>query len=153
LFSYENPEIEGYGNVQIQYEKMRKLVLEKYDRVWIVEQDMIVPPDALEKLLAVDADVVSGYYRLRHGHDKTNLFSITGRTLRTNESIVSIGGGAMGCLLVRKRVLEGFSFILSRPVCPDGEFMAHCRKNNFSQVARLDVICGHQKPDGEIIYP
>jgi hypothetical protein len=157
MLSYDNPygdpNVGDYRNCQTQYEKMRQLVVRDYDKVWIVEHDMIVPVDALEKLLSVDADVVSGYYLLRHGADHSNLFSMQGKPLKENHNLVAMGGGAMGCLLVDKKVFEGFSFMMPNQSAPDGEFMRHCREKKFRQVARLDVICGHIKPSGEVIWP
>lgn len=143
----------SYKNLQLQYEKMRTLVLRDYDKAWIVEHDMIVPEDALKKLLEVEADVVTGYYQLRHGADKSNIFPLNGRTFNTKETIQPVGGGAMGCVLVDKKVFEGFSFLLESPGPPDGAFMQHCRGKRFKQIARLDVRCGHIRPDGVVLWP
>ena len=66
----------------------------------------------------------------------------------------------MGCLLVDRKVLEGFSFILSPndPIFPDNgppdiAFMHYCCKSGFRSVARLDVVCGHAKTVGGTIWP
>jgi hypothetical protein len=157
MLSYDNPHggpVGDYRNCQIQYEKMRKLVERDYDKVWIVEHDMVVPEDALEKLLEIDADVVSGYYQLRHGTDRTNFYTVAALHVKNPSlPIFNMGGGAMGCLLVDRKVFEGFTFMLEGPHAPDGAFMAHCRDKKFRQVARADVICGHIKPNGEVIWP
>ena len=61
----DNPFFDSNGrhNIAHNYNKARKWVLENdYDALFTVEADMIVPPDALEKLLAVDADVAYGLY-------------------------------------------------------------------------------------------
>ena len=41
-----------------------------FDALLLVENDMILPPDALLKMAAVDADVVCGLYVNRHGWRK-----------------------------------------------------------------------------------
>jgi len=148
-------------NVQLNYEKMRQTVLKMgYDKVWILEEDMIAPSDALMKLLQVDAPVVSGYYMLRHGEPSSNIFLnqvgvSNSKELKKfiNTPVIEVKGGAMGCLLVDKTVLEGFSFILKTNGAPDNEFMSYCVKNNIRQVARLDVPCGHIRADGRVLYP
>lgn len=115
---------------------------------------MIVPEDCLAKLLEVDADVVSGYYQLRHGNDRTNFYTVAALHVKSSApGVRNMGGGAMGCVLVDKKVLQDFSFILSSPSAPDGAFMAHCRDKKFRQVARTDVMCGHIRPDGVVLWP
>ena len=152
LISRDNPKGDehagSYWNIQTQYEKMRNLVLEKYDKVWVVEADMIVPDDALEKLCEVDAPVVSGIYLLRHNSYRPNTFGERGKY-----PIMEVGGAAMGCLLIDRSVLEGFSFLLSECKAPDGEFMRYCREKGFRQMARFDVPCGHITATGEVLWP
>lgn len=60
----------------------------------------------------------------------------------------------MGCLLVDRSALENHPmWTEENDYAPDGPFMEYCRINKFKQMARLDVICGHKKPNGEIIWP
>ena len=67
---------------------------------------------------------------------------------------VEISGGCMGCLLIDRSVLEMTSFILeNNNYAPDVPFMSFCWKNKIPQKARIDVLCGHKKPDGDIIWP
>lgn len=162
LFSHDNPYgdpwVGDHRNIQHQYERMRLTVLAGFDKVWIVESDMIVPEDALEKLSEVDAPVVSGVYRLRHGGDHPNLSDANGNVLtweklRRAASPLEVGGGAMGCLLVDRSALEGFSFLTGGNSAPDGPFMRHLRANGIKQVARIDVQCGHISPTGETLWP
>lgn len=161
LFSNDNPYGDPYvgdhRNTQRQYERMRLAALGGYDKVWVVESDMIVPEDALEMLLAVDAPVVSGVYKLRHGGNHPNLSDMNGNVLSwpklKGKAVVEVGGTAMGCCLYDRKVFEGFSFLVGGSGAPDGPFMAHLREKKFRQVARLDVECGHISPSGEILWP
>lgn len=169
MFTRDNPYQFGvrevYRNIQLNYEKMRRVALaEGFSAVWVVESDTIPPLDALTKLYEIDAPIVTGLYALRHGEPVPNVmrhgdmpeiggamewaevYKQWGQTIPTS-------GGCMGCLLIRRPVLEKFSFITERGNAPDVPLMEFCWKNKFEQVARLDVICGHKKPNGEILLP
>jgi hypothetical protein len=156
---------EVYRNIQLNYEKMRRLVLaEGYCAVWIVESDTIPPHAALRKLLEIDAPVVSGLYVLRHGSHvpnvmQHNLTQNVGSAMawsavgRAWGQTVPVSGGCMGCLLIRRPVLEHFSFVLNSSVAPDVPLMQYCWTQDFRQMARLDVVCGHKQPDGSVLWP
>lgn len=163
-FAHDNPytdEVKGaYKNMQFAYEKMRQIVLnEGYEAVWIVEADTIPPKDALKKLLEVDAPVVSGLYALRHGTPAPNIRNHGGawpweHIKRDWGKTVEVTGGCMGCLLVRKEVLKDFSMIDNNDLrAPDGRMMNYCVEKKIKQMARLDVVCGHVKINGDILYP
>jgi len=167
IFAHDNPHSpmsENAGlNIQLAYEKMRTMALQgKYDKVWICEADMIPPKDALKKLLEVDAEIVTGLYILRHAAPNPNIVTKDKQfTLFSFEHIkknwgkqITVGGGCMGCVLIDKSVLERFSFILKdNKNAPDIPFMEWCIQNEIRQVARLDVVCGHVKPTGEVLWP
>jgi hypothetical protein len=162
MFTFDNPykDVEVRANIQFNYEKMRQTVLKMgYDKVWIVESDTIPPEDALQKLLEVDAPVVTGLYGLRHGEPVPNIKRVLGdRMLSWDElewgKIIECAGGCMGCLLLDRSVLENHSmWTEENNYAPDGPLMEYCRTHGFKQMARLDVICGHKKPDGDIIWP
>lgn len=171
LFSFDNPHgvwtAQAFRNVQLNYEKARQVVLSQgYDALLCVENDMILPPDALRKLVETDAPVVSGLYVLRHGAHVPNLFQwgassdIGGAmhwdALRAHidhgETMIPISGGCQGVVLLRRQVLTGFSFIREHNGAPDMDLMRYCWTRNIPQVARLDVQCGHV--DGEtVLHP
>ena len=163
---YSNLERGTYYNIQMNYEKMRQIVLrEDYDYVWIVEADTEPPRDALNKLLGVDADVVSGLYALRHGEPVPNIYQSQNKTnIGTAISwyqvkahwgeIISMSGGCMGCLLIKSHVLKNFNMIC-KPFdrAPDDAFMLYCHQQGFIQRAHLGVICHHIKSNGQVIIP
>jgi len=155
-----------YKNIQLNYEKMRRIALsENYQKVWIVESDTIPPKDALKKMLEVDAPVVSALYALRHGEPVPNLMragktASIGETLKwpeifdSNDIVIDVSGGCMGCLLVDRSILEHFSFEDEcNKSAPDVPFMEYCWSHKIQQKARLDVVCGHVKPDGLVLIP
>jgi len=167
LFTRDNPYKGGdvYRNIQINFEKMRKFALsENYDKVLVVESDMIPPRDALSKLIEVNAPIVSALYCLRHGEPPPNIIRPKGskdlQGLFTWEDIkknwgktIEIGGGGTGCLLIDKSILSVYCFDFGNTELHDGPFMNWCEKNNIKQLARLDVCCGHKKLNGSILWP
>jgi len=169
LFCKDNPNdgvwTSVYLNMQLNYEKMRQVAIrEGYQKVWVVESDTIPPEDALSKLLEVDAPVVTGVYVLRHGNPMPNLVRYSENTptpggllsweeVRNGGTQMEVSGGCMGCLLIDIEAIRDFSFNTGGQHAPDMDFAAHCHRNKIKQVARLDVLCGHKKPSGEILWP
>ena len=170
MFTRDNPYVNTWGevwkNIQLNYEKMRQVALkEGYDKVWVVEEDTIPPLDALSKLLEVDAPVVSGLYAMRHGPPVANLMQygvrmpgvgsgMSWKQVQANwGKTVETSGGCMGCLLIDRSVLERFQFVTCKHGAPDTPFMEFCWTNKIKQMARLDVICGHVKANGDVLYP
>jgi hypothetical protein len=169
MVTRDNPYSYGSGerfrNIQLAYEKMRRIVLaEKYDKVWIVESDTIPPADALAKLLAIDAPVSSGLYVLRHGAPMPSVLKYetdvaVSSCMRWPEvrkhwgEVVRCSSGCTGCTLIDRKVLEGFSFITKYAGPPDGPFSDYCLANKFIWMADLSILCGHKTPDGRILWP
>lgn len=125
---------------------------------------MIIPQDALSKLLACNTPIATGLYALRHGDPAPNLFRYSekvkslGSGLKWDEikkawgQTIKVTGGAMGCLLLDKSALD-FPFEIAESRAPDIAFMVHCATKGVETKARLDVICGHIKGNGEVLYP
>ena len=113
-----------------------------------------------------NAPVVTGLYALRHGTPVPNLFHRRDTKIpgvgqswswtdvkRYWGQTVEVSGGCMGCLLIDRSALEGFSFILDELYAPDVPLMRFFNQQGIKQMARLDVVCGHEKLNGETIYP
>jgi hypothetical protein len=160
-----------HENTLYQYRYARQRMLSgDYDYLFTVEHDMIIPEDALVKMLAMDADVVYGLYLLRHFKPVLNaLRSVNSRwpdaSLTMFPGIVKrakaqgwieVSGVGFGCTLIQRKVLEKLdmrrSEIGGHP-SPDMPFAADCMRNGFKQICRFDVICGHIKPDGDVLIP
>jgi hypothetical protein len=59
----DDPKLSHPENLTRKHNRMRQDALDgDYDALFTVEADMIIPPDALTKLIAVDADVALGLY-------------------------------------------------------------------------------------------
>lgn len=159
-----------HENTLIKYRKARQRVLQEgYDALWTVEHDMIIPEDALVKMLNTDADVVYGIYMFRHLTPMLNaLRSTSGRysdmsvsnfpelvAKGKRQGWLEVSGAGNGCTLIYRRVLEKIDFhraVGGVPI-PDMPFATDCIQNGFKQIARFDVPCGHIKPDGTILWP
>ena len=160
-----------HENTLHQYRYARQRILDgNYDYLFIIEHDMIIPEDALVKMLATDADVVYGLYLFRQGKPLLNAaravnskwpdMSLTNfpeivKKAR-EQGWIEVSGGGFGCTLIRRKVLETFEMRRNETVgspCPDMPFAADCLRHGFKQICRFDVICGHIKPNGDILIP
>jgi len=162
---------QDHENTLYQYRYARQRILSgDYDYLFTVEHDMIIPEDALTKMLATDADVIYGLYLLRHFKSVLNaLRSVNSRwpdasltmfpeivKKAKSQGWIEVSGVGFGCTLIKRRVLEKLdmrrSEIGGHP-CPDMPLAADCMRNGFKQICRFDVICGHIKPDGDVLIP
>jgi len=160
-----------HENTLHQYRYARQRILDgNYDYLFIIEHDMIIPEDALVKMLATDADVVYGLYLFRQGKPLLNAaravnskwpdMSLTNfpeivKKAR-EQGWIEVSGFGFGCTLIRRKVLETFEMRRNETVgspCPDMPFAADCLRHGFKQICRFDVICGHIKPNGDILIP
>jgi hypothetical protein len=163
--------IDELDDIASKYNEARRLTLDGgFDALFCVEADMIVPPDALVKLAAVDADVVGGLYVSRHddriwyvyddiyterseARSKTPDMDPT-RAREVWGNVVTTVGGALGCTLIHRRVLEKVSFRTEGAIPNDWWFAIDVKRAGFVQKAHCGVVCGHI--DGErhvVIYP
>lgn len=165
------PKREKYQNVLAKYEFARRLALAMdYEVLLTVEADVIVPPDTLERLLAVDADVAYGLYCSRYGRHQwlayTMLAADRGRSLSDDHELAravwgqvfpTVGVG-MGCTLIHRRVLEAVPFRLdpgSDMLANDWYFALDLQEKGFRQAHDLGVVCGHVcgPPSAKIVWP
>lgn len=162
---------QDHENTLYQYRYARQRMLGgDYDYLFIVEHDMIIPEDALVKLLDTDADVVYGLYLFRHVTPVLNACrSVSSRWPDMSLSLfpelikqakakgwIEVSGSGFGCTLIKRKVLETFDMRRSEVgghPSPDMPFAADCMRNGFKQICRFDVICGHIKPDGDVLIP
>lgn len=157
-----------FANVVEQYQKARKMCLAGgYEGLITVEHDMILPPDAVQKLYETDAPVVYGVYMLRHGVPALNAWHyINNRTMGMSLSLypnelkaardrgwVEVCGVGWGCTFIRREVLERFEIHSNSGDAGDIAFASKCLRAGIKQVARFDVPCEHILPDGTVLEP
>ena len=164
----------GYRNIADKYNRARALMLAggDYDYLWTVEADMIVPEDALPRLIATseetDADVVYGVYASRHGSYPLCVARSIAETCiwfahRSPEWLCEAWGHAvetqglgLGCTLIRRRVLESIAFRYDGDLrACDWTFALDCKAAGHRQVHDFRVLCGHitMTPSPRIIWP
>lgn len=161
----------GRVNILHQYEQGRKRFLAgDDDAMLIIESDIIPPPDTLIKLAGLHCDVAYGVYKFRRSASINIYERYPGTARNEGESFslypeklaqarragqVICSGAGLGCVLVRRRVLEAVPFRLE---AHDG---AHCDtywnrdvlRAGYVQMADMTVLCGHKDTDGVITWP
>jgi hypothetical protein len=146
-------------NVLAQYNYGRELCLNgRYDALVTVEQDMVLPAEALATLWEDGAAVVYGTYMLRHGRPVINALRHEGNSnLGMSLSLyrgalpqaikagrMEVSGVGFGCTLIRRSVLAAIPFRLDGfGNAPDMPFALDCLRQGIEQIARFDVACGH----------
>jgi hypothetical protein len=161
----------GRRNILHQYQRGREIFLRgDYDAMLVVESDIIPPPNALTRLLALECDVAYGVYVFRQTENTINVFERYPQPARnTGESFsvwphklaqaraagkVPCSGGGLGCILIQRRVLETIPFRggIDGPHC-DTHFTNDVYAAGFSMWADMTVVCGHKREDGVIVWP
>lgn len=169
MLQRDNPTGNGYRDHYHQYKRGRDLFLSgPYDAMLVIESDVIPPENTLTRLLALDADIAYGCYMFqsnvvnvleRYKQPARNIGeSLTVRGLwpaAKRQGIVECSGAGLGCVLIRRRVLEAVPF---KPV--DGT-SGHCDwvwtedayRAGFTMKADTMVVCGHKLPNEEVLWP
>lgn len=144
--------------ITAQYQQARSMVLAgHYDAMLTVEYDNIVPPDALQRLAAVDADVAYGLYcNRRVPHGWLAMIEITwahGVSYGRNEptaraawgNVVESQGVGFGCTLIHRRVLEQIPMRreAGHPCANDWFFAMDCRSAGLRQAHDCGCVVGH----------
>lgn len=136
-----------------------------YDALFLVEADMIIPPNTLLRLAAVDTDVAYGLYVSRHGSFQWLAFDQlqghTGKSIDRNRKfcadhwgkVIETKGVGMGCTLIKRHVLASTEFRRNGPCADDWYFSLDCIEKGFTQKHDLGVVCGHITPEGGVMWP
>ncbi len=171
----DHPKIDNhYAHLAWRHNQIRdKMFREGYDAVLMVEADMIVPEDTLERLTAVDADVVYGLYCSRHndhrwlvatelGMGSSKFLSYDRERAKASwgQVVPSVGVG-MGCTLIYRHVFKKVKFrVVPGPgighgAADDWYFALDCQTAGFRQATDLGVVCGHitTHPAPMVIWP
>ena len=162
----------GIRNHHHQYRRGREMFLRgDYDAMLVIESDIIPPPDTLERLAAIDADVAYGAYVFRVS-PVVNIFeryyegaanigeSLTVRgkwPWALKQGVVDCSGAGLGCVLIKRHVLEAVEFRVSdlptaRVHC-DSWFTEDVYSAGYSMKADARLHCGHIRESGEVVWP
>jgi hypothetical protein len=164
----------GYGDgerdsrdiIADKYNAGRTKALEGgYDAMLTIESDMVVPQDAITRLLACDADVAYGMYIFRRMPYAWSAYSymfeearMTGIPLSNVPEraradwgkVVDVDGVGLGCTLIKRHVLEASPFRADGGLHADGT-RSHCDwyfaidvlNAGFTQRCDTGLLCGH----------
>lgn len=147
-----------------QIDQIRNLIAEwakRYDYLFSVDSDIILPKDALVKMLAADKDIISGLYIQRipgthtlelymdHNGGSTNI----PYNLIKHLGVVEIVGCGMGCALIKGEVFRKIPYphfvyksALSHTetVSEDVYFCMNARQHGFTVWADPSIKCDHK---------
>ena len=161
----------GYRNITHKLNRAREVALRGgHDAMVLLEDDMIVPPDTLTRLLACESDIAYGLtcwrngkpgwsarMTLTEGGDVVNLSDYPDEARRLAGQVVDVAGVGTFCTLIRRRVFTALPFRLSEtlPVCCDWWTSVDAQRLGFSQRADLGLVCGHitPTPTPRVIWP
>ena len=169
IFQRDNPTDDGRVNILHQYQQARlNFLAGDDDAMLIIESDIIPPPDTLRKLAALDADMAYGVYRFRVSNVINVFERYPGRPRNEGESLsihpeklraalkvkaVPCSGGGLGCVLIKRHVLEEIDFRLGDVAHCDTYFNRDVMHEGFKQMADMRVVCGHKNEQGEVLWP
>ena len=139
----------------------KNAIEKKYDYIFWVDSDIILPKDALVKLLSHDKDIVSGVYAYkilggknivakRFIPDKGDFYEdIPAKEIK---GLMKVDGFGFGCVLTKTEVFSKIGYPWFIYTSDMGEDIFFCRKaQNAGYELFLDssILCGHK---GEVNY-
>ena len=147
-----------------QIDQIRNLIAEwakHYDYLFSVDSDIVLPKDALVKMLAADKDIISGMYIQRKpGQHILELYKVTANGGMTNIAIeellglgvVEIAGCGFGCCLIKGNVFRTMQYPHfyyqsaldhNNTVSEDVYFCKKARDLGFKVWADPSISCEH----------
>lgn len=159
-YQHNQPHADGYDNVTLNYEQARQHFLQTdCDAFLAVEDDIVIPEDAICELADIDTDVAMGVYCLRQkpshrwnafvtvqdgeGLSWTEKDAWECMRLVKNKEVKDVAGVGLGITLINRHVLEKIAFERRGNACNDWYFSIDCQKHGYTQTAHFGVLCGH----------
>jgi FkbM family methyltransferase len=147
-----------------QVDQVRNLIAEwgkRYDYLFCVDSDIVLPKDTLVKMLAADKDIISGLYIQRKPDQHTleiyrdnsygGVSNISYNELR-DKGVVEVAACGMGCCLINSQVLITMSyphFVYKSALnhadtfSEDIYFCLQARRLGFKVWADTSIHCDH----------
>jgi len=154
---------QGYGVDQARNHIARCAIEGQFSHVFFVDADIVLPPDALLKLLAHDKDVVSGLYgRKRIGSNVVEVFNWNPNarngvsTLQLKQlmppGLHKVAAVGLGCCLIKTGVFKRMQYPMFEYFYPEdptmtiSEDIVFCQNvydNKMVVFVDSSVVCGH----------
>lgn len=147
------------------HEEIRKYALQhNYDYLLHLEDDLIPPPDVIERLMIHNVPIVSAMYMINFGRDshlmsqKLESFGEIRETINLDNGsdLMFVDGSlkktfhcGLGCVLLHKNVLTKFEFRhdASIGLFPDGFFAFDIDALGISKYMDTSVLCIHNNSE------
>lgn len=173
LLQRDNPSGDPYADHLHQYRRGQEAFLAgPYEALLVIESDIIPPADTLTRLAALECDLAYGCYQFRGG-DVCNVlrryYPWPEMSLNIGESlqvtpglwqaarrlgVIDCSGAGLGCLLIRRYVLEETPFEPARNGgFFDWEWTQTVYRKGCRMRAEMNVLCGHKDVDGRVLWP
>jgi FkbM family methyltransferase len=133
----------------------------RYDYLFSVDSDIVLPKDTLTKMLAADKDIISGLYIQRKpGEQILEVYMSTAGggctnipySLLENHSVVEIEACGMGCALIKSEVFRKMPYphffykealTIRDTVSEDVYFCRKAKEHGFTVWADATIKCDH----------
>jgi hypothetical protein len=174
LLQRDNPTGNPYRDHLHQYQRGREAFLaSSYDSLLIVESDVILPKDALQRLAALECDLAYGCYLYRDGQvvnvlerykDWPEPVRNPGESLSIRhlwhaaqqKGVIDCSGGGLGCILISRSVIEQMPFddkyTFGGKQFFDFPWTCAVYDAGYRMIADCDVQCGHIDRDGTELW-
>lgn len=135
----------------------------KYDYIFMVDSDVILPKNALICLLEKQDNVVLGVYPRKNEPSKSEIFDVNQSNYNASSrwkipdlkkypgNRIEIRGGGLGCALIKTSIFEEVGYPYFKYVVNDNRtflsedlfFCSKVREKNYKIYVDTRVLCGH----------
>jgi hypothetical protein len=134
-----------------------------FTHLWFIDSDTIPPQDALDKLLAIDADIVSAITPIievdsntGRPYRKWNCVGMDDKLVKPDTGVVQVKGAGTSCMLIKRSVFEQiekpyFRFAYTDDkgkeclISEDIHFIIQALSKGIKTYADTSIICRHAK--------
>lgn len=156
-----------WPNILEKYGKGREIAIRwDYDALFLLEDDILAPGNALDLLLRSGKEIICGIYRLRptasagkcplavlrfapgereRGHRWPGSISFLEKD-PTGLGVEPVDALAYGCTLIHRRVL------VDHPFTVDLDYSQNLREAGIPMHVHWDVLCGHEDVGGKLVW-
>ncbi len=162
------PYPDGYANVAHKYRRAQTIFMAgEWDVFMVIEDDMVIQPDAFIRLLGLlrdGADIGYGLYVWRRTPHLWSAYSTVLEQGGTSYSeradlarqawgqVRTVAGVGMGCTAIKRAVLQRLAMRRGGAACTDWYLSLDAQQAGFVQRCDLGLVCGHIAPEDGVIY-